>query len=140
VLTWVFSTLTAAVFTLVALLLVAQPGRVVARVEQLRQWQDTGLSASAIQPLLWAAVAFYVAWSLAACLLAWFAWRRHSWARTLLVVSAVGAVVLGIFAFPVSALHVIVCGLVAGLLLGGNAGRWFARAPRQQPARPPRAW
>ena len=155
VLTWVFAGTSALVFAFVGAWLAVDPGRLVDRVASMQQFQDAGLSESMIQPVLWVAVAFYVAWSLAACVLAFFAWRRHSWARILLAVSAVGAVVLGAFAIPVSIVHMIACAVAAGLLLGGNSNRWFARrtlmpgpghqqgpqqGPQQPMNRPPRPW
>lgn len=155
VLTWAFAGVAALAFLVVAGLLVVEPGRLVARITAMPQWQDTGLPASTIQPMLWVAVAFYLAWSLGACLLALLVWQGRSWARVLLVVSAIGAVVLGLFAIPASVAHILACGAVVGLLLGGSANRWFARGPhrhtagphRPQPPhqdppqqRPPRAW
>jgi len=146
VLTWVFAGASALVFLLVAALLAVEPDRLVARIEGMSAWQDSGLSASIIVPLMWAAVTFYVGWSLAACLLAVFAWRRHSWARILLVISAAGAVVLCLFAFPVSIVHIIACGATIALLLSSSSNRWYAGRPAQGPVRgpdqgpPPRAW
>lgn len=133
--TWLLSGASALVFAFVAVWLAAAPRELVDRIATTTQFQDSGLSQGMIQPVLWIAVAFYVGWSLAACVLAFFAWRRQSWARILLAVSAVGVVVLGAFALPVSIVHMAACAVTAGLLLGGASNRWYAR--RQPPSGPP---
>jgi hypothetical protein len=149
VLTWVFAGASAVVFAFVGVWLAVAPGPLVSRLASMQDFQDAGLPESMIQPVLWVAVALYVGWAVAACVVAFFAWRRHNWARILLVVSAVGAFLLGVFAFPFSIAHIIACGVTAGLLLGGASNRWYARRqppPGQQGPRqpmdgpPPRAW
>jgi hypothetical protein len=146
-LTWIFAGIAALVFVAFGAFLAVRPYDLVNRVEGMQAWQDAGLSASMIQPVLWAAVVFYVCWAAAACVLAFFAWRRHSWARILLVVSAIAAVVLGVFAIPVSLAHLAASAVAAGLLLGGSSNRWYARrtrlpgpGPQQPMGPPPRPW
>lgn len=148
VLTWGFAGAIALVFLLVVGVLVADPQGLVARVEASAQWRGTGMPSSMILPMLWVSVPIYLGWSLGACLLAWFAWRGRSWARVLLVVSAIAVMVLGLFALPLSVPHLLASATVVGLLLSGSANRWYARTSQPGPGhppgptapRPPRAW
>jgi hypothetical protein len=75
----------------------------------------------------------FLAWSAGACLLAYFAWRRQSWARWLLVACAAGAAVASVFAFPVSVVHITACAVAIGALLSRPAGLWFAARPGGRP-------
>ena len=69
------------------------------------EWQRANLDSDLLVPVLWVGCLMFLGWSLGACVLAWFAWRRHNWARWLLAASAVATVVAAIFAFPVGVLH-----------------------------------
>ncbi len=155
VLTWLFSAAAAGLLVLTGLALLLEPARLIApiidQIESAPRLQDAGITSATAEPLLWAAIVFYLIWSLVACVLAWLTWRRHSWARILLVVSAGGVVALtlvtilfggGLIALP----YLLACVVAGALLLGGSANRWFAHRP-QRPAAgppskagPPRAW
>ena len=65
-------------------------------------------------PVLWVGCLMFLGWSAGACLLAWFTWRRHNWARYLLVGSAAAAALAGLFAFPFSLPHLVACGATIG--------------------------
>lgn len=150
VLTWVFAGVSAALFVLAALVMLVEPERFVAQfvgqIDSSPQLQDAGVGASMAEPLIWLAIAFYLFWSLAACVLAFLAWRRLSWARILLVVSAFAVVALGAIALlaggVIAVPHMLAAAVAGGLLVGGNSNRWFARRlPRPgaypQPGPPP---
>lgn len=161
VLTWLFAGAAAALFVLAAVVMVLDPGRLtgqfVTEIQGSPQLQQAGVTPAMAPTLLWLVIAFYFGWSVAACVLAWLSWRRHSWARIVLVVSAFGVAALGMVALLAGGLfavpHVFAAVTVAGLLLGGNSNRWYARRPqlpganpqpRQQhgppPGPPPRTW
>lgn len=61
------------------------------------------------------------AWTLGACALAWLAWQRVQWAARALMVSALVALPLCLFAFPLSFLQLLACPAVIVLL-------WLARS------------
>lgn len=161
VLTWLFAGAAAALFVLAAVVMVLDPGRLtgqfVTEIQGSPQLQQAGVTPAMAPTLLWLVIAFYFGWSVAACVLAWLSWRRHSWARIVLVVSAFGVAALGMVALLAGGLfavpHVFAAVTVAGLLLGGNSNRWYARRPqlpganpqpRQQhgppPGPPPHTW
>jgi hypothetical protein len=160
VLTWVFAGAAAALFVLAAAMMVIDPtrltGQFVTEIQGSPQLQQAGVTPATAPTLLWLVIAFYFCWSLAACVLAWLSWRRHSWARIVLVVSAFGVAALGMVALLAGGLfavpHVVAAVTAAGLLLGGNSNRWYARRPQlpgphppadrqhAQPPRPPRSW
>ena len=89
-------------------------------------------------PMLWVGVLLFLAWSLGAIVLAWFAWRRHNWARYLLAASAVVTLLVGVVAFPVGIPHQIACALAAGGLFAPRSRAWYAG--QQAPAPPPPPW
>lgn len=157
IITWAFSALALAGCAVLAFRLGSDASSLVSLVQRsyASTSPQTSLDPALIRSALWLGFAFYLAWALAACVLALLAWRRHQWARIVLIVSAVAAGLLGLVAAASSggllALpHAVACAVVVGLLLGGRAGRWYQRVPRrpapqtmQQPpgqGRPPRAW
>ena len=76
-------------------------------------------------PALWLGVLMFLGWALGACVLAWFTWRRHNWARWLLATSAAAAFVAGLFAFPVGLLNQLAAALtIVGLFLS-TSRTWF---------------
>ncbi len=77
-------------------------------------------------PMLWVGVLLFLAWSLGSIVLAWFAWRRHNWARYLLAASAVVTLLIGVVAFPVGIPHQIACALAAGGLFAPQSRAWYA--------------
>ena len=109
-LTWVFSGLVALVYVALLFVLVVAKNDIVDYVTGLPEWQQSSISPDMLMPVLWVGSLLFLAWSVGALVLAWFTWRRHNWARYLLVGErrrlAAG---LGLFAFPVSLLHIVAC-------------------------------
>ena len=155
VITWVFSALALAGCAVLAARLGSDAAGLVRYVQRnVPSASAQGqLDPAVIKSALWVSFFFYSLWAVAACVLAVLAWRRHQWARILLVVSALVVGLLGVLVVAFGGLglvpHVLACAAVVALLLGGRAGRWYQRAPRhplppptQHPGqgRPPRAW
>ncbi len=128
-LTWGFSGLVALLYLVVLFVLVLAQDRMVDLVVKSPEWQRANLDQDVLVPALWVGVLLFLGWALGACLLAWFAWRRHSWARWLLAVSAGATVLLGFFAFPVGVLHQLAAALAIAGLFSGAARAWYARGP-----------
>jgi hypothetical protein len=137
ILTWVFSGVVALLYlaAVVALLVDRQP--IVDRVVESPAWHDSGLSDDMLVPMLWVGVLLFLAWSLGSIVLAWFAWRRHNWARYLLAASAVVTLLIGVVAFPVGIPHQIACALAAGGLFAPQSRAWYAGHRASAPPRPP---
>ena len=99
-LTWVFSGLVALTYAGVLVALIAVQDQIVEYVVDSPEWKRANLPQDLLVPALWLAVLLFLAWAVGACVLAWFTWRRHNWARWLLATSAAGAFVVGMLAFP----------------------------------------
>ena len=149
-LTWVFSGLVALLYIGMLTALLLAEDRIVDYVLDAPEWQRANLDSDLLVPVLWVGCLMFLAWSLGACVLAWFAWRRHNWARWVLVVSAGVTVVAAMFAFPVGVLHQLAAALTVAGLLSAAARAWYASQPwgpggpsGSQPASqqaPPPAW
>jgi hypothetical protein len=143
VVTWVFSGLVALLYTGMLVALVAAQDRIVRFVVDSPEWQRANLDQGVLVPVLWVGCLLFLGWALAACLLAWFVWRRQNWARYLLMVSAAVAIVAGFFAFPVGVLHQLAAVLTIVGLFSAPARAWFehrtgsAGPQSQPPAGPP---
>ena len=87
-------------------------------------------------PVLWVGCLMFLGWSLGACVLALFTWRRHNWARYLLVASAGAALVASTFAFPVGIAHQIACAVTIGALFSGRLACLVRRSDGRTPASP----
>jgi hypothetical protein len=137
ILTWVFSGVVALLYlaALVALVVDRQP--IVDRVVTSPTWRDAGLADDMLLPMLWLGVLLFLAWSVGAIVLAWFAWRRHNWARYLLAASAVVTLLVGAVAFPVALPHQIACALAAGGLFAPRSRAWYAGQQAPAPPRQP---
>jgi hypothetical protein len=85
---------------------------------------------------LWATSAILLFWCLAACVLAFLAFRRQGWARGALVGSAATATLVSLLAFPLGLLVAVPAAVSAGLLLSAPARAWYA-APPGPPVGPP---
>jgi hypothetical protein len=129
VLTWVFSGLVALLYAGVLLVLVFAQDRLVELVVDTPEWQRANLDQDVLVPALWIGCLMFLGWSVSACLLAWFAWRRHNWARWLLAASSATALLAGFFAFPVGVLHQLAAGLTIAGLFSAAARAWYARQP-----------
>jgi hypothetical protein len=139
ILTWVFAGVVALAYLGVMVALVVAKDQMVDYVVKVPEWQRANLDQGVILPVLWVGCLMFLAWSVGACVLAWFTWRRHSWARWLLVASAAATLVAALFAFPVGILHQLAAALTIGGLLGTAPREWFAgRRPPGPP--PPTGW
>ncbi len=137
-LTWVFSGLVALTYTGVLVALVVVQDQIVDYVVDSPEWKQANLPQDLLVPALWIAVLMFLVWALGACVLAWFTWRRHNWARWLLAASAAGAFVVGLLAFPAGLLHQLAAALtIVGLFLS-NSRAWFEQgAPNTWQGPPP---
>jgi hypothetical protein len=124
--TWVFSGLVALVYVALLFVLVVARNDIVDYVTGLPEWQQSSISSDMLLPVLWLGSLLFLAWSVGALVLAWFTWRRHNWARYLLVVSAGVSLLASAFAFPVSLLHIAACIATIACLFTARSRAWFA--------------
>jgi hypothetical protein len=134
VLTWVFSGLTAALYLVVILGLAVNRTGILDLVRDNPSIRDTSLSDSELVGALVAASATVILWCLAACGLALLAWRRHAWARTLLLVSVSVAALVELVGLPYSLLNLAACVAVFVLLLRAPVRKWFRGSAAASPA------
>lgn len=89
--------------------------------------------------LMWVLAVVLVLWCLAAIVLAVLAWRRHQWARWLLVGSASASALLSLLAILsiVSVVPLILSVATVVLLFTGGANAWFAGRDQQGPPSSP---
>jgi hypothetical protein len=135
-LTWAFSGTVALMYAAVLVALVVDRGQVVDLVTRSPAWKQGNLQQDMLLPVLWLGCLMFLAWSVGACVLAAFTWRRHNWARYLLVASAGAAMVAATFAIPVGLVHQIAAAVTIGALFSARARAWFA-APTGGPRLPP---
>lgn len=127
--TWVLSMLTILGFVMIAVVMVAARSQFLDRLRQDPTFQEMGVPADQVVAALWAIGTIAVFWSIGAMVLAWFAYRRASWARITLVVSAVISGLLSLVAFPVGLLNALGAFAVVVLLFVGGANDWYTRRP-----------
>jgi hypothetical protein len=142
VLTWAFSGLVALVYVAFLFVLVVAKDDIVDYVTGLPEWQQSNIQPDLLMPVLWLGSLLFLAWSVGALVLAWFTWHRHNWARYLLVASAAAALLAGLFAFPLSLLHLVACVVTIVGLFTARSRAWFAMPthgywPQQGPPGPP---
>ncbi len=136
-LTWAFAGVVALMYAGLLVYLAIDADRLVDFVVSSPEWERADLDRSLILPMLWVGCLMFLGWSLGACVLAFFTWRRHNWARWLLAASAATALVAAVFAFPVGMLHQAAAALAIGGLFSAAARAWFANAPVSGPPAPP---
>ncbi len=153
-LTWVFSGVVAGVYAVLLILLVVDKDRLVDYVVRSPGWQESNIDPDLLVPVLWVGCLMFLGWSAGAVLLAWFTWRRHNWARYILVASAACAALAGLFAFPFSIPHLVACVLTIVGLFTAQSRAWFAQPthghwppqgppsgpPQGPPMGPPQSW
>ena len=135
ILTWVFAGVVALLYAGLLVALVAFQDRIVEFVVGTPQWQQANLQQDVLLPFLWIGTLMFLGWALGACLLAWFTWRRHDWARWLLAASSAVTLLVGFATFPVGVLHQAAAALVIVGLFSVRARAWFAH--RDLSPRPP---
>ena len=117
--------------------LIAVQDQIVDYVVDSPEWKQANLPQDLLVPALWLAVLMFLVWALGACVLAWFTWRRHNWARWLLATSAAGAFVVGLLAFPAGILHQLAAVLtIVGLFLSTSRA-WFEQGTQNTWQGPP---
>jgi hypothetical protein len=87
--------------------------------------RDTSLTDDELVGVLVAVSAMVVLWCLAACVLAVLTWRRHGWARVLLLVSVGVAGLVELVGLPYSLLNLAACVAAFVLLLRAPVRAWF---------------
>jgi hypothetical protein len=140
-LTWVFSLVTGGLYLLLLLAIAVDRGEVVDLLHDNPDVRDVGLTDRELIGLLVAMSGVVLLWCLAASLLAVLTWRRHAWARVLLLVSVGAAAVFEMLALPFSVLHLAACVIAFVLLLQPASRAWAGStgrtAPPSWPAGPP---
>jgi hypothetical protein len=137
ILTWVFSGIVALIYVVMLFVLVVAKDAIVDYVTGLPEWQQSNLQPGVLMPVLWLGSLMFLAWSVGALVLAWFTWRRQSWARYLLAASAGAAFLAGLFAFPVSLVHLAACVVAIVGLFTARSRAWFAAPQRGHWPPPP---
>lgn len=137
ILTWLFAGVVALLYAILLVVLLADSQWIVDQVTASPAWTQAGLKQEMLLPVLWLGCLMFLAWSVSAIVLAFFTWRRHNWARYLLVVSAAAAIVAAFFAFPFGVPHQIAAAYVIGALFTPAAKRWFALTTRSWAPPPP---
>jgi len=124
--TWIFGGLTVAAYALVMAMMVFARDLFLEALRKDAQVAKFNLSTDQIMAALWLFGVIVIFWSLAAMVLAYFAYRRMTWARVTLVVSAAIAALFSLAAFPVGLLHTAAAVATVWLLLRGDVNRWYA--------------
>lgn len=124
-LTWVFSGLVALMYAAMLVILVVAQDQIVDYVVKSPEWKRANLQQDVLVPVLWVGCLMFLVWALGACVLAFFTWRRHNWARWMLAASAATAFVAALFAFPFGVLHQLAAVLTVVGLFNAAARAWF---------------
>ncbi len=141
VLTWVFASLTTGLMAVVLVLLAGSQAKFEERVQREidgdATLRDLGVTADQLMTYVWATCIVLLLWSVAAVVIAVFAYRRANWARILLAVSALGAAVVSLLGIlTVVAIGTLIPAVVVVFLLfGRSASAWYGRRP-QHPTAP----
>jgi hypothetical protein len=124
-LTWVFS-VAVVLAAVVSMVVVARDAEaVLADLRTNPTIARAGLTPDGLLAMMWIVVVLMAGWAASAMVLAWFVWRRHDWARYLLVLSAAAVFVAAVFAFPVGVPLQAACAGAMVLLLNRSARSWF---------------
>jgi hypothetical protein len=143
ILTWIFSLVTAGLYALIAVALLVDRGDMLKLLRDNPTVRDSKLSDDELVTVIVAVAALIILWCLAACVLAFLAWRRHSWAWILLMVSLGPAFVVELAAFPYSLLHLAAAAISLRMLLMPPVRAWFRGADHGTPPAgwsPPPSW
>lgn len=136
IITWVFSLVTAGLYLLVAGALLVDRAEMLDLLRDNPAVRDRSLTDDELVTVVVVAASLVVIWCLAACVLAILAWRRHSWAWILLLVSIGVATVVELLALPYTLLHVAAAVTALRLLLVAPTRAWF-REGEQPTSLPP---
>jgi hypothetical protein len=125
ILTWVLSAITGLGYLGVLVFVAIDSTALMDALKKTSAW-DSNYDEDLILTGIVVISVLFLLWSVAAAVLAVFAWRRAYWAWILLSISAGGAALVSVLAFPFSIVHLVAAGVAAGLLLGRPARAWFA--------------
>ncbi|WP_123222656.1 hypothetical protein [Nocardioides pocheonensis] len=138
ILTWVFSALTGGLYLLISVALLADRGGMLKLLKDNPTVRDTKLTDDQLVAAIVTVGVLVVLWCLAAGVLAALVWRRHAWARTLLMVSIAVAFSVELVGFPYTLLHLAAAVIAFRMLLRPVSRAWFRGAGRPGPPPPPR--
>lgn len=138
ILTWIFSAVTGALYLLIAVALLADRAGMLTLLKDNPTVRDTKLTDDQLVAAIVTVSFLVVLWCIAACALAVLAWRRHAWARTLLMVSIAVAFSVELVGFPYTLLHLAAAVVAFRMLLNPGSRAWFRGADRPGPTAPPR--
>lgn len=125
ILTWVFSAVTGLAYAaLLAALAIDEPGLIKA-MEDSPSWRSSYDEKTVVTAAVVAGVLFLL-WCIGAAVLAWFAWRRASWAWIVLCVSTSLAALICLIAVPYSLVHLAATAYALAMLLGRRSREWYA--------------
>jgi hypothetical protein len=131
VITWTSTAMVAGFLVLGMLAFVADPTPVKEQMAAEPRFEELGMTFDQVRTIFLVMASMFVVWALSAALLALLVILRMSWARPLLVVSAVSCGVLMVTLAPFSmglTLPVAVAsGVTAYLLLRADVSRWLSR-------------
>ena len=127
--TWIMSGLTLLGLLITGIALSVGGDDIVRQIEQDPnvQAQLDNISIDELIAGVWVLVAIGFFWSVAAIVIALFAFRRANWARITLVVSAAMTVLFSILTLPAGILYTLGGGAVIALLFTGGANEWYSR-------------
>lgn len=131
--TWVFSAGVAIICVMALLVALGDSDVYLRELQRNPTLREAQITPDALLVVLWLVGLAMIAWAGAASVLALFVWRRHDWARYLLVVSAAAVFVASVFAFPVGLVLQAACVAVIVMLVGRPSREWFSgrRTQRQ---------
>lgn len=92
---------------------------------QLQEAVQGSIDLSDLIAMVGVALGVIVIWAAIATMLAILTWRRHNWARALLITSAVVAAIFSALALPATVLHVVATIGVVVLLVVPATNAWF---------------
>lgn len=135
ILTWIFAGTVALTYLGAMAVLLVSPDTVTDPILESEAWREAGIDRDLLLPVLWVGSLMFLCWAVGAMVLAWFTWRRHEWARWVLVASAACALLAGIVAFPAGVAHQLAAAATMWGLLSAPARDWFS-GRRQGPPGP----
>jgi hypothetical protein len=138
ILTWIFSGIVALTYLGAMAVLLLSPETVTDPILESEAWRDAAIDRDLLLPVLWVGSLMFLGWAVGAMVLAWFTWRRHEWARWVLVASAACALLAGIVAFPAGVAHQLAAAATMWGLLSAPARNWFSGGRRPGPPGPHR--
>jgi hypothetical protein len=140
ILTWIFSLLTAGIYLVVAVALAVDRDGMLDLLRDNPAIRDRSITDDQLTAALFGGSAVVVVWCLAACVLALLAWRRHTWAWIVLLVSVGIAALVELLGLPYSLLHLVAAGTVLRLLLVTPTRAWFRDQDGPGASVPPQGW